>query len=337
MERIEQVVVATEEALRLAEMGDLARLRLSLLILESTAEILLHREATHRLMYQEFDQRMLDRISESERAGLAATPEIEQMRRELQARVLSKTRRRKIDREFDEKIDFLVDEDAIESAHARVLKKLHDYRNEAYHRDRVRTETLVSAVKIYSYLTCLLLRDLEPHGTAYGLDIPPGLQAYAARPFDTDVQRTAAEALLARVASQPGDVAVVLADHATARLADLRGMLEEVTSFANAYRSAEDQLDVRAMIASLQIDDVCLAVWGTREQLLAAPVKVTSATLDEWDRVAGGLARVGTDIESFASFADLEDEVEPFEQLVIDAARAMDEAIDAQIDEARGK
>lgn len=337
MERIEQVVVAAEEALRLAETGDLARLRLSLLILESTSEILLHREVTHRLMWQEFDRRMLDRIAESERLGLTATPEIDEMRRELQTRVLSKTRRRKIDREFDEKVDFLTEEGVIDSAHGRVLKKLHDYRNEAYHRDHVRSETLASAVKIYSYLTCLLLRDLEPHGTAYGSEIPVGLQGYAERPFDTDVQRRAGETLLARVAGQPGDVATALADHATARLGDLRLMLEEVTSFANAYRQPQDELDVPAMVASLQIEDVRLAVWGTREQLLSTPVTVTAATLDEWDRVAGGLARLGTDLEAFAAFADLEDDVEPFEQLVIEAARAMDEAIDAQIDEARGK
>ena len=57
--------------------------------------------------------------------------------------------------------------------HARVLKKLHKYRNEAYHRDQLRLGTLMSAIKIYVYLVCSLMQDFPMHGTGGFIHLPP--------------------------------------------------------------------------------------------------------------------------------------------------------------------
>lgn len=57
--------------------------------------------------------------------------------------------------------------------HARVLKKLHKYRNEAYHRDQLRVSTLEGAIKIYAYLVCSLMRDFPMHGTGGLIDLAP--------------------------------------------------------------------------------------------------------------------------------------------------------------------
>ncbi len=65
---------------------------------------------------------------------------------ELDAQVLSQTRARRIRERFDAKIDFLVEVDALTQPLSRVLVKLHRYRNEAYHRDKVRSETIHTAV-----------------------------------------------------------------------------------------------------------------------------------------------------------------------------------------------
>ena len=58
--------------------------------------------------------------------------------------------------------DYLVDLGGLTEPLARVLKKLHKYRNKAYHRDQIRLGTLASATRIYAYLVCALMQNFPP-------------------------------------------------------------------------------------------------------------------------------------------------------------------------------
>ena len=71
--------------------------------------------------------------------------------------MFSKTQRNKIEHDFDAKCALLVKEDILQPDQARVLKKLHEYRNETYHRDELRPATLASTNEIYVYLVCSMM------------------------------------------------------------------------------------------------------------------------------------------------------------------------------------
>lgn len=51
---------------------------------------------------------------------------------EIKALVVSKTKRNKVERYFDAKVDFMVEKDRLDRTEGLMLKKLHDYRNELY-------------------------------------------------------------------------------------------------------------------------------------------------------------------------------------------------------------
>jgi hypothetical protein len=148
METLERLVVHVEEAVRNATMNDDPHLRLGLLLLDSAAELLLHRECQSRLQWAERDEQLL---CQAEELTAATGKELEWVA-ELREHVLPHAQRKKIDRDFGAKCDYLTGLGMLAVPHARVLKKLHKYRNEAYHRDQLRLGTLASAVKIYTYL-----------------------------------------------------------------------------------------------------------------------------------------------------------------------------------------
>lgn len=61
---------------------------------------------------------------------------------QIRSKVLSKSKRRSIERDFNAKCDARVFDGQLAEAYGRALKKLHDYRNEAYHGDEVRPPTI---------------------------------------------------------------------------------------------------------------------------------------------------------------------------------------------------
>ena len=68
METLERLVVHVEEAVRLASMNDDPHLRLGLLLLDSAAELLLHRECQSRLQWAEREEQLVRRADELQAA-----------------------------------------------------------------------------------------------------------------------------------------------------------------------------------------------------------------------------------------------------------------------------
>jgi hypothetical protein len=134
VEALERLVVHVEEALRFAGMQDDPHLRLGLLLLDSAAEVLLHRECQSRLQWAERDRQLVRQADELK----AQTGKEMEWVAELREKIVPPSYRRKIDRDFGVKCDYLAGLGLLAAPHARVLKKLHRYRNEAYHRDQLR-------------------------------------------------------------------------------------------------------------------------------------------------------------------------------------------------------
>ena len=143
-------MVHVEEAIRLGTASDEAHLRLGLILLDSAAELLMHRQCERLLVWTSHYGHLLKSMEEMPHRVRDETYKARIM--ELRSHVVSNTRRKKIDKEFDAKCDFLYEKDLLAEPQVRVLKRLHDYRNETYHRDEVRSGTLASAAKILSLI-----------------------------------------------------------------------------------------------------------------------------------------------------------------------------------------
>ena len=169
METLERLVVHVEEAVRHATMNDDPHLRLGLLLLDSAAELLLHREC------QSTPPLGRERRATAAPGGGAGGGDGQRagMGRGAVGEGPTPAQCKKIDRDFGVKCDYLESLGMLAGPHARVLKKLHKYRNEAYHRDQLRLGTLASATKIYAYLVCSLMRDFPMHGTRGFIHLPP--------------------------------------------------------------------------------------------------------------------------------------------------------------------
>lgn len=178
MERLERLVVHIEEALRQGREKGEPQLRLALLLLDSAAELILHRAVQAKLTWQHVDAQMLAALDRAQAQGAQLSDEDRARQAELRKKVLSKSQRRTLKRNFDAKAEYLVAQGDLPVATARALRKVHEYRNEAHHRDTVRAGSLRSAVDIYSYLVCTLLRDLNTMGPMVALGVPAGLRRY---------------------------------------------------------------------------------------------------------------------------------------------------------------
>ena len=135
VESMERLVVHVEEAVRLGTMADESHLRLGLMLLDSAAERRMHRECEWQLQMHAIGPRALREIEEYCQAtgdGAEALPQLRQM---VAAQA---SQRKRVSRDFSAKCDYLLELGLLPGPHARVLKKLHRYRNETYHRDHVR-------------------------------------------------------------------------------------------------------------------------------------------------------------------------------------------------------
>ncbi|MFD0576081.1 hypothetical protein [Dactylosporangium darangshiense] len=191
MQRLELVIVQFEEVKRLITVGRVPQLRLALILLDSAVELIMVRMVEAEFRHERFDFDQLENLRRYEawqhsdnpmqRRFATNGPSRDQIAAEIrrfEPRVTSKTRRRRIDRIFDDKIDFLVERQLLPIDVAPALKKLHDYRNETYHRDRHRVEVIRPAVLIYFDVACTVLDHYNPGSMIVGRSFGPELARF---------------------------------------------------------------------------------------------------------------------------------------------------------------
>ena len=131
MERLYRTVVQIEVAKETIQRGDLAHLRVALILLDNAV-----RESASRV-YKDASH------------------------------VISRRRREEIRRYFGAKVDFLSDRDRIPRPSARALKHLHNYRNETQHEDLVREESIRAVVMLLFDMTTNFLLRLKTGSTSW--------------------------------------------------------------------------------------------------------------------------------------------------------------------------
>src|SRR6266853_117861 len=166
MQHLLYVLFQLDEACRYIEDGRLERVRLALLLLDNAAEIQMDRRIRDDLSHHTLKERLRKQaliIPENERPII--------LQGLLQSEELTSSQKLKLDRLFDEKVNFLTErEHHLDPRLAGPLKYLHRYRNEAYHRARVRRETIRTAAIILLEINCQLLLSTRPGCFSYASD-----------------------------------------------------------------------------------------------------------------------------------------------------------------------
>jgi hypothetical protein len=335
MRRLELTVVQLEEAKRFIQTDRIPYLRLALLLLDNAAEVLMHRAIQDELTYSEWYSQMA--------ASLRSIPQEEAEKRRLlsesEPKIILGKRQQSFDRYFNEKVNFLSQErQHISMPVARVLKHIHDYRNEAYHNDRVRPDSIRPAVLILFDVACTLLATLPLHSTTWhGGDSEAWLERYGFSRYHyaaNDIQTSISDALRVDLPLEVEGVRAALTAHLRSRLDGIEESIDFIIDNAQPDRSREEVLKA----VQYWNADRSRTPWSFGEQSLSQfPPRYTPASIEEWRREVSALEGVADKLELFNWFADIEDEFEPLEGLLNEVAGLIDSALQAEMDRMGGK
>ncbi len=331
MQTLTYVLYQLDEALRYIDGGRLEQLRLALLLLDNAAELQLDRRCTALRQSEDLRERLKTR---AETIGAAtSSPELEQL---AEWRPLSAAEKRQVDRLFDAKLEYLTERHPlVDPRLARVLSYLHRYRNEAYHRAKVRRETIRTAALILFEANCELLTTIFRINVFSSSDDYTWVQdrfglSRAWSMNDAGIARIVDEL---RGAALPSTryVADALASHLGARLDDIWDGLDFVAD--------NSTLDDR--YAALQAAQFAAAV----ERGEVHPSSDPSQYRPAWShsRIDGLVSRIvdlataDDRMEAFETFSRLETELETLEKDVDALVSYIDGYIQYQTDLARGK
>jgi hypothetical protein len=266
--------------------------------------------------------------------------ELEKFRQKMGYEPLSSKDRKALLREYDAKIDFLIklkQPQSLSPMVGAVLKVTHRYRNEAYHRDRIRKETLHSVVLVLFDLVTDLLETLRPGSMSYSSkdDWSEFCKRYRfAYPSDMfhDGLPIITQSLKNGMLPNMAGIRNSLADHLISRIEEMENALHFLATDSGARLSPAEELRR-------------VQFWGEhgyvpspddrRFQSYAAAHSME--TLNQWRSEADALREENDKLELFRRFAAQEGTLEPLEERINDAASSLDEAIQFAVDQARGK
>lgn len=333
MERIVVVVDQFEEARNLIKVGTIAHLRMALLLLDNGAEVLMYRAVVNRMQHHEWGSRLLDRARE-----VMSTEKLVEFQKEFNIRPLSAKERKALLHDYAAKVNFLVSEAKLPKAVGEVLKAIQRYRNEAYHRDKIRKETLRSAVVVLYDVAVELLTRLPGLTVGYssGDDWTGFCQRYGFKgPFDLlhsgGLDKIAAS-LRTGVNLTTQELGEGLAQHLKERLDEIERLLVFVAD--NAAGGLTPQHELKRIQFWAEHDVVPDA---NDSRLGSYEATFSGEDIRRWRAASAALVQQTDRLDLFSAFARIELEIEELEEMVHEAASLLDQAIQFEIDRQRGK
>ncbi|MEV0725611.1 hypothetical protein AB0I37_22875 [Micromonospora purpureochromogenes] len=339
--QLDRLGVQLSEARRLTRHGGVPRNRLALLLLDNAAETLLRLSATTYLARADLYGNMMRRLEPAR----PHADEAEKLAQELGLRVVSASRRRKIDRDFNELVDFVFEHDdwSLDPEMAACIKILHRYRNAAYHRDKVYPDVLEPAVIIYFYLVAHLLKhrksslwliDQAPPGVLEVLDGDDlgsgflGLPGYSSEAF----QAAMADRILRDFIPDSTRVSESLSKHMLARLDGIDRDLKEIGDY-HGPPDVERDFAIRVV----QCTDAEWHADGPPRDFWTRRFAVTGEVIQAWKADALKLAGVTRALDALRMFAEQESSIVKFEERASELAFETEGAIQFESDLRRGK
>lgn len=319
MESLRRTVVQLEEAKRFILDGEVARLRLAVILLDNAVEVMLHRRVNQDLDGANSYARMLQRFPDG---PLDAKGEA--LREEIAARTIPQARQKKVARFFGEKLTHLSERGELPAATAHALRHLHDYRNELQHHDRVRPESIRPAALILFDIALDLVVTLAPGSMSFGSDDNiDWLRDYGMEPIPfgrDDLREVIASQLRRGLPLDTEGVQAALIAHLGARLDVMDANRTELVGYGLS------PTDLVEMLRHHQR-------W--EQGLPDAPPNATDiapfdrlGSVARWRLDVAGLTSISHKLELFDRFGTLEDELEPLErglQKIVDAIAAAGE------------
>ena len=332
MQHLTYVLYQVDEACRYIDGGRLEQLRLALLLLDNAAELQVERRVRDYLQSENLRERVRSQVlriprTADERGTLGGLRDW---------RPLTASQKRRLDRNFDEKLRFLSERyDILDPRLAKLLSYLHRYRNEAYHRGRVRRETIRTAAVILVEVNCRLLMTVFRVAMIASDEDYSWLDARFGdhRRFFGD--RAALEPIVndlrARVLPEFDSIARTLADHLENRVEDMLDALDFVVSNSGLASRAEALQVAQAMAAvdRGETDPEGEAGDYRARWSLAGVSKVQGEIAD--------IANIADPLDAFGAFSAIEERIEALEREVSSVASWIDGRIQHEIDLARGK
>jgi hypothetical protein len=332
---VELIVTQLEESKRLMDTGEIPHLRLAFLLLDNAVELSMKLIIESKLVYNDMQintieiyERLQD-ISDARKKS-----EIKEKIAELKASTVSKAKLRRIESNYDEKVNFLTQREVFDEAMAKTVKKLHAYRNETYHRDVVPRDSIRPATIVLFDVACHIFSKVDDWGMALPLpkhviEIKQRYETPGSAFSGHSLPRTVGENLRSQLSIDFNAVRTALATHLLSRIQQVEKDLEFI---GDNFGSS---LDRDAIIKIVQYDEYSPDV--TLKDVLAARSHINADSFCRWKERIKKLSRENNRHRMFSRFAAIEDDFEPFEKRVVDVVLELDRHISLQTDIARGK
>ena len=338
MQRIITTIYQIEECKKLILKGDITSLRMAFVLLDNAVELLMHRRIKSDLAFNE----MWVKLDSSSKSCMPKE-EYEKWRKER--KIVEPKRIKLIDRFFDEKTKFLSEDHShMSKPMASTLRSLHKYRNEIYHNDSVRKETIKTSAFLLFEITCALLSQLHPGSMSY----------YSGKP-DCDDRKTffgryktaghkngmlkdrglsiIKRSLKEGISIDINELRRVLQQTMYERINNSVESIDFVMRDGLGFKSREKTLKMIQLIQS----GTLVGPVDYKKPLREFIPKFTMKNLSLWKKQIKKLDKAKNKIRLFKDFAEIETEFEELELILMNAAMELDSAIQHQIDIARGK
>src|SRR5689334_7450292 len=102
MDRLYRTVAQIEVAKQAIQTGDVAHLRVALILLDNAVEVMMHRVVKNEFLHSDWYERMLNNFPKG-----PLDEKGEELRREIETEIIPRKRRKEISRYFGAKLDFL--------------------------------------------------------------------------------------------------------------------------------------------------------------------------------------------------------------------------------------
>lgn len=332
---IEQINTAKE----FIKMGDLAHVRMAFVLLDNAAEILMHRAVKPEMTQMDWYRRTVEEAkgySKEKYKQWESGPG-----KFFLDKMINVKTQKKIERYFDEKVNFLLDKKSkISPSKAWAISQLHKYRNDLYHNDIVCEETISVFAKFYYELVCELYSNLSLSSYTYsssdGDQIRRWFKKYgfgAKRFTGFDLIPLLIKKLKLSIRLKGSSLSAVLSKYLAERVEMIEGGIDFIGKDGLGIQSGELVLKYiqypfkRKQPFSLDIlkKDTSFVPTYRMKNILNIKSKV-GKLLDMQDKLT-----------IFKFFVEIEKELAPLEELVGAEVSALDGAIQHAIDVARGK
>lgn len=342
LEQLEVVAVQLDQCRKLIEQGIEAHSRVALLLADNAAELIMRRQVIQALQFNHLYEKY---------------PEMQDLPpdHELRAKIgdyVNEKRERKIEHNFREKVRFLVERGIIDPVLGAGLQKLHVYRNEAQHQDKLRSATIGPAARIYFDMACTLLASYKPMVLFYRAVLPgqpegtedwfgsnyPTVAALVRDQPATRYEVAVAEQLRGSIA--PDDLGALrqsLEQHLSGRIDEMERDLklsQESVDLFEGWKPA-DMLRMAQMLAEAEKQNREPQL--TLEQMRGRSWTYKLLDFERWRAEIADLSGLTDRNSLFAAFARIEDELEPCHAMVADLAEQVDRIVEDIGNFIRGK